>query len=218
MAKLRIEWSDLAETSVTTGAGGSGALQDFSTARGMLTPGDAQAEKPFLVYLTSTDEDDRVAQDVIESTTLKDERVSLASKLFTMVKADGQQITKDHPFYRWIGGRQTPRFILFTSAGDRVGKLEGRASPSKLYALMKKTAVRDFKVNVDRFVKDYQKVLTSLDKINTLKMALAQKESRKLTKAQSKDLEKKKTEIAADEEDLRAVEEKLLTFRRRNTA
>lgn len=219
MAKLNITWTDLADTAVTTGASaGSAEVRDMSTASGMLRPGDAQAEKPILVYLTSSDPDDQVAQDVIDSTTLKDERVSLASKLFTMVKVDGNSISEDHPYHRFIGGRKLPRLVLFTSAGDRIGKLEGKASPSKLFSLMKKTAKRDFKMNVDNFVKDYQKILTELDKLDTLKQAVAQKEARDITSTEKRKLEKKKEEITKDEEELRAVEEKLLDFRRRDAA
>lgn len=188
----------------------------MSTANGMLRAADAQAQMPILVYLTSSDPDDQVAQDVIDSTTLKDERVSLASKLFTMVKTDGSTITEDHPYHRFIGGRKLPRFVLFSSDGNEVGKLEGKASPSKLFSLMKKTARRDFKVNVDRFVKDYQKILTSLDKLDTLKQAVAQKEARDITSAEQRKLEKKKEEIAKEEEELRAVEEELLKFERRD--
>jgi len=220
MAKLNVEWTELADTSVTTGAGGGATAEgrDMSTATGMLRPGDAQAEKPILVYLTSSDPDDQVAQDVIEQTTLKDERVSLASKMFTMVKADGYTISKDHPYARFIGGKKLPRFVLFSSNGTKVGKLEGKASPSKLFALMKKTGKRDYKTNVDTFVKDYQKVLTALDKLDTLKQAVAAKEARDITKAEKRKLEKKQEEIAKEEEDIRAVEQKLLTFRRKNAA
>ncbi len=215
MAKLNIGWTELASTSVTTGTTGGGALQDFSTARGMLRADDAQEAKPILVYLTSSDEKDLVAQDVIDQTTMKDERVSLASKMFTMVKADGNQISSDHPFAKWIGGKDLPRIVLFSSVGEEVGKLEGRASPSKLFALMKKAAARDFKTNVDRFVKDYQKILTELDKISALQQAAATKEARDISASEQRKLEKKKQELAKNEEELRALEEKLLEFERR---
>jgi hypothetical protein len=217
MAKLNITWTSLADFRVTTGAGG-GESQDLSTARGMLRPSDQQTEKPFVVYLTSSDEKDQTSQDVIEQTTLKDERVSIASKLFTMIKDDGEMITRDHPYARWVYGRELPRFVAFCSNGDPVGKLEGRASPSKLYGLMKKTASRDYIINVDRMVKDYQKILTSLDKLSVLQSALDQKESGDNTSAEKRKIEKERDELAKEEEELRQLEEKLLTFKRRNAS
>lgn len=215
MAKLNIDWSELADTTVTTGAGATSDAADLSTAAGMLSAADRQYDRPILVYLTSSSDKDRTSQDVIEQTTLKDERVSISSKFFTMVQADGQQITKDHPYHRWLGGNKLPRFVAFTSDGVRTGKIEGRASPSKLYGLMKKTVAKDFVVNVDRTVKDYQKILTAIDRLSVLKSALDMKESRSDSKRDQKKISKERDELAQEEEELREQEEKLLDFKRR---
>ena len=217
MAKLQVSWTELASYRVTTG-GNVTDVQDLSTAQGMLTKTDLQHERPLLVYLTSSGEKEQQAQDVLEGTSLKDERVSIASKFFTMVRDDGDQITKDHPYYRWIGGRELPRFVVFTSGGDKVGKLEGRASPSKLYGLMKKAIAKDYVVNLDRTIKDYQKILTSLDRLSVLKSSLSSKEGRTNNQNEQRKIERKKAALAKEEEELRAREEKLLAFKKRDTA
>lgn len=217
MAKLQIEWTELASTQVTTGAQAE-EVADLSTATGMLTPADHQYERPILVYLTSNDEDVRSAQDVVEGTTLKDERISIASKFFTMVRDDGDQITNGHPFDRWIGGNELPRFVVFTSTGERVGKLEGRASPSKLYGLMKRAVRQEYVVNLDRTIKDYQKILTDLDRLSVLKTTLEAKEARDVSPREQRKIEKEKEELAKEEEQLRTREEELLKFERRKTA
>ena len=166
--------------------------------------------KPFIVFLSSNENINE--QTVVEQTTLKDERVSLGSKFFTMLEAEGETITKTHPYYKWIGGRKLPRVIVFTNEGDRVGKLEGQPSPSKLYAIMKKAAAKSRIKNLDRKIKDYQKILTSLDKISTLKQALASKESRDDSRSAVKEIAKKRKAIEQDELELREAEEKILSI------
>ena len=217
MAKLSIDWTDLATTRVTTGTQAQD-VQDLSSATGMLNRADQQFERPILVYLTSSTDEARTSQDVVEGTTLKDERVAIASKLFTMVRDNGDQITRDHPFHRWIGGNQLPRFVVFTSDGQKVGKLEGRASPSKLYGLMKKAAVKEYVVNLDRTIKDYQKILTALDRLSVLQSSLVSKEGRDVNQREQKQIEKKRAELAKEEEQLRVREDELLKFKKRNAA
>ncbi|MFH0945341.1 MAG: hypothetical protein V2A76_09110 [Planctomycetota bacterium] len=217
MAKLQVTWTELASYRVTTG-GNAADVQDLSTAQGMLNKADLQFERPLLVYLTSSHENEQQAQNVVESTTLKDERVSIASKFFTMVRDDGDQITKDHPYYKWIGGQDLPRFVVFTADGDKVGKIEGRASPSKLYDLMKKAITKDYVVNLDRTIKDYQKILTSLDRLSVLKSALSSKEGRTKSKSEQSKIEREKEALAKEEEELRAREEDLLKIKKRDTA
>jgi len=217
MAKLNITWTELASYRVVTGEAASEG-QDLSTPKGMLNKSDLQFDRPLLVYLTSSGEDEVKAQDVIEKTTLKDERIAISSKFFTMVKDDGKAITKDHPYYQWIGGRDLPRFVVFTRSGDRVGKLEGRASPSKLYGLMKKAIMKDYVVNLDRTIKDYQKILTSLDRLSVLKSALTAKEARTNNKRDQQKLEQEKEALAKEEEDLKKQEEEILDLKKRDTA
>lgn len=165
--------------------------------------------KPFIVFLSSKDNVNE--QTVVEQTTLKDERVSLGSKFFTMLEAEGETITKTHPYYKWIGGKKLPRVVVFTNEGNKVGKLEGQPSPSKMYGLMKKAAAKSRVRNLDRKIKDYQKILTSLDKINTLKQALASKESRDDSKSALREIAKKRKAIEADELKLKEAEEKILS-------
>jgi len=218
MAKLNIDWTELADASVTTGATGTTEIRDMSTATGMLHASERQAEKPILVYLTSREEKYSTEQDVVENTTLRDERVAIGSKLFTMVKANGDAIDSNHPYYNHLAGRTLPRFVAFTSDGEQIGKIEGRASPSKLFKLMKKAATRDYVVNLDKTVKDFQKLLTELDKLDVLRQAVAQKEQSAQTSRDKKEIEKKRDQIAKDEEELREAEEKLFDVKRRKKA
>lgn len=184
----------------------------------MLSGADLQYDRPFVVYLTSSAEADATAQEVVDMTTLRDERVAIASKFFSMVKVDGAEIGKDHPYAKWIGGKDLPRFVVFSAAGDRVGKVEGRVSPSKLYGMMKGAVAKDYVTNVDKVVKDYQKILTALDRLNVLKTTLDQKEARSDTKRDEREVAREREQLAKEEEELRLEEEKLLDFKRRNAA
>ncbi|MBI4880750.1 MAG: hypothetical protein HY812_13990 [Planctomycetes bacterium] len=202
---------------MTTGAGGT-EVQDLSSAKGMLRPSEQQADKPFVVYLTSTDEKFRTAQDVVEKTTLKDERVAISAKFLTMIKSEGEAITKSHPYYQWIGGKELPRIVVFSSSGDKIGKLEGRASPSKLFALMEKAVTRHYDMDLDETIKDYQKILTEVDKLSVLKDALKEKRKGKLTSSETKKIEGEEKELADREKELLKQEEVLLNPKRKNAA
>jgi hypothetical protein len=214
VARLNIQWTTLADASVTTGVAAA-EIADTSSIRGILKPEDRQHERPILVYLSSKSDAVQVEQDVIEKTTLMDERVQLAAKLFTMVKADGDAIDETHPYARLVGGRSLPRFVLYSASGERIGQYEGSASPGKLFALMKRAAERDYTLNVDDFVQDYQKILTALDKLQALTSALESKESRDETAKGKREIEKKRAQYEAEQEELKIAEEKLLQFERR---
>ena len=67
-------------------------------------------------------------------------------------------------------------------------------------------------------VKDFQKLLTELDKLDVLRQSVDQKELRAKTKKDKKDIEKKRDQIAKDEEELREAEEKLFDIKRRKKA
>jgi hypothetical protein len=216
LAKLTITWSEINNPKVTTGAGSAADAVDMSTARAMLTADDRQYERPFVVYLTSSEEKHRVEQENVDATALKDERVSLSARLFTMVKTDANAIGESHPFARFVGsGGNLPRLVAFSANGQEIGRLEGTVSPSKLFQLMKKTAIRDYVVNVDNFVKDYQKILTELDKLDTLRKALADKESRKKTAADEREIALKTETYDKQEAALKEKEEKLLAVKRK---
>jgi thioredoxin-related protein len=216
LAKLQIDWKQLNSVSVTTGASATNDNVDMSSATALATPADRQANKPILIYLTTTNEKFAVEQQNVDATALMDERVGLSSKLFTMIKTDGDAITKSHPFAKNLGvGGDLPRFVVFSSKGQSVGSLEGTVSPSKLFQLMKKASAPEYVVNVDTWVKDYQKILTELDKLDNLQKALAEKESRAQTASAQKDVAQKKDLYAKQEEELKAREEKLANLKRK---
>jgi hypothetical protein len=219
MAKLQIDWKEMNTVRVTTGTNAKNEDVDMSNATALLSAADRQNARPFMVYLTTANEKFALEQQNVDATALKDERVSLASKLFTMVKTDGDAVSKDHAFARHLRvGGELPRFVVFTSKGEEVGSLAGTVSPSKLFQLMKKAASQDYVVNVDNWVKDYQKVLTETDKLETLKAALAQKETRAQTASAAREVEQKKELYAKQEEELKAREEKLANPKRKNVA
>ncbi len=202
---------------MTTGAGGT-EVQDLSSAKGMLRPSEQQADKPFIVYLTSTNEKFRTAQDVVEKTTLRDERVAISAKFLTMIKGEGEAITKTHPYYQWIGGKDLPRIVVFSAAGEKIGKLEGRASPSKLFALMEKAVSRHYEIDLEKAIKDYQKILTEIDKLSVLKDALKEKQKDKLTASEKKKVEGEQAALDEKEKELLKEEEVLLNPKRKNAA
>lgn len=219
MAKLQIEWKELNSVTVTTGTNAKNDAVDMSLATAMLSAADRQNARPFVVYLTTSNEKFAVEQQNVEATALRDERVSLAAKLFTMVKADGDAVTRDHAFARHLRvGGDLPRFVVFNSKGEDVGSLGGTVSPSKLFQLMKKAATADYAVNVDTWVKDYQKVLTEIDKLETLKTALAEKETRAQTASAVREVAQKKELYAKQEEELKVREEKLANPKRKDVA
>jgi hypothetical protein len=219
LAKLGIDWKDMNKVAVTTGKNAVNDAVDMSIATAMLSATDRQNQKPFVVYLTTTNEKFAVEQKNVDETALKDERVSLSTKLFTMVKADGDSVTKDHVFGRHLkAGGDLPRFVVFTSKGEEVGSLAGTVSPSKLFQLMKKAATQDYAVAVDTWVKDYQKVLTDIDKLDGLKTALSQKEARAQTASAQKEVAQKKELYAKQEEELKVREEQLANPKRKDVA
>jgi len=204
--RIAIQWSAL--TQVSEKSGSYTKAVDLSTAKDMVS---LETEKPFVVYLTSSDEDDKSSQDVVENTTFKDERIAITAKFFGMYKGTGELITKEHPYAPWLGGRKLPRIVVFNSSGDQIGKLEGRVSPSKLVALMAKAATKSGFKSLDSKIKEYQKFLTEIDKIETKKQALAVKEKNAETKARKEEIDKEKKELAEQEEILRKQEEEILT-------
>lgn len=215
MAKLNLDWKELPSTSVTTGANADSKGIDFSTPLALVDGRYVEKGKPFVVYLTSSDSKAVRMQEVVNGTTLMDERITVGAKAFTMIKSDGDQLTKDHPFHRYLAGESLPRFVVFSGSGERVGKLEGQVSPSKLFGVMKKAYLADYIGDLDKTVKDYQKVLTQLDTLNSLKMAVEDKANRATTARDKAEVEKKRAEIAKEEEKLRIAEEKVLDLKRR---
>ncbi len=204
---------------VSTGVKGTEVL-DPSLSRNMIKSCDREGDRPFVVYLTSSSEKNATNQALADNTVLRDERVMISAKLFTMVKADGDAIGPDHPFAQHIGGGALPRFVVFAADGTRLGKVEGRTSPGKVGDLMAKAIAKDF-VNGDKFdavIVAYQKVLTSIDKLEALKLALNQKDERDDSPAAKREIAKRRTQLDATETDLRAQEEKILQLQRKQAS
>ena len=215
MAKLQIAWTSPADLTVHTGEDAQSPNVSFEDARILLDPSALQEGKPFVVYVKGADEEAQKLQEVLEGTTLKDERVAIASKAFVMIRMDGSELTDTHPFQKHLRGRKLPRIVLFDSEGDRVAALEGSISPSKLFSAMKKTFRRDYKGSLDSIVKNFQKILTEIDTLDTLEKALAEKEKRATTSRAKREIQKKREQIAKKKLQLQKKEKELLAFRMR---
>lgn len=215
MAKLTIEWGKLASPTVTTGKGAA-EVTDMSNVRGVLDPSLRQYERPILVYLESARAESKTDKENIDTTTLKDERVALSAKLFTAVKANADEMTQDHPYWKFFEGPARPRFMVFSSQGELIGKLEGKVSPTKLSDLMKRALHDEFAFSFDRWVKDYQKVLTGIDKLEGLKKALDQKAERDTSTSAKREIAERREKLEAESSALAAEEKKLLELKRKD--
>lgn len=215
MAKLTIEWGKLASPTVATGKGAT-EVTDLSNVRGVLEPSLRQFDRPILVYLESARSESKTDKDNIETTTLKDERVALPAKLFTAVKANADEMTQDHPYWKFFEGPARPRFMLFSSRGELIGKLDGKVSPSKLSDLMKRALHDEFAFSLDRWVKDYQKVLTGIDKLESLKKALDQKAERDTSTSAQREIAARREKLEAESSALIAEEKKLFDLKRKD--
>jgi hypothetical protein len=215
LAKLTIEWGKLASPTVATGKGAT-EVTDLSNVRGVLEPSLRQFDRPILVYLESARSESKTDKDNIETTTLKDERVALPAKLFTAVKANADEMTQDHPYWKFFEGPARPRFMLFSSRGELIGKLDGKVSPSKLSDLMKRALHDEFAFSLDRWVKDYQKVLTGIDKLESLKKALDQKAERDTSTSAQREIAARREKLEAESSALIAEEKKLFDLKRKD--
>lgn len=173
----------------------------------------ARSGKPTVVYVFSDLPEDAVETANLGGTLLTDERVALGLKLFNLVKVRGETITKTHPYASILGGRELPRMVVVGADGSRVGALEGNdATPSAMMGLMKRASAKAYKTPIETFIKDYQKVLTDLDKVEGAKKTLATKRATSGEVAKSKSLgwDREEQELAKQEGQI-LEREKVLT-------
>ncbi len=171
--------------------------------------------RPVVVFLTS--EDPEAAGGMkLASGVLADERVAIGSKMFHVVKMDGDKISRDHVHAATLAGKALPRFVVLDGGtGKKVGSIEYRPTPSSLFALMKKAAAKAYKSDIEKVIKDYQKMLTELDKVEAKRNALRVKKgaaSEELVGAKERKLQQEEAAIEKDAEKLAAAETELLKF------
>lgn len=173
------------------------------------------SEKPVLYFLTTDDARDKSRMNIVQSTVLMDERVATAAKFFNCVRMNGDSLEKDHALYSELKGKNLPRMVVLTSSGKKVGSIEGKVSPSRLYGMMKKSAEKEYSVRLDTLVKRHRDLLNQIDKLDGRKKVLASKEQRSEGRENS-DIRKLRREIEVTELKLQVTEKKLFDVQRRD--
>lgn len=136
----------------------------------------------------------------------KDERVAIGAKAFHAVKIAADRIPAGAGAAEDLGGEAFPRVVVFDADGKVVGALEGNITPSRLFDLMGRAAG----AKLARFVKEYQKVLLAIDKVENAKEVLKLKKERlgdraerdRSIPAKERELEAATTKIAEQEQKL----------------
>lgn len=165
----------------------------------------ATSGKPLIVYLGSDAPDAAKAVAELDQKVFGDENVAVGARLFRAIRMKGDKVSKDHPFWSTIGGKELPRVVIFDAAGNKAGGLEGgELSASNLFKVMKKAASKTYKSDLDKVVKSTRELLDEMDQIEAKqKLLVEQKKTAKGGKLQ---------QIASEEEALakalKAVQDK----------
>ena len=212
MARLRVDFKD-AKLRL-------GGYEGFDTTNllGALPVSSGSFQKPVVVYLTGGEES---VSKVIDETVLAVEKVALGLKMFDTFKVEGSTIDENHPFADVLGGRQLPRMVVLSPDGERIGAQEAsEISASKLYTLMKRATKSAYKTNIDKYTKEYVKLLAVIDKIEGKKETLATRiaNSADEHKAKQRKLDKEAEKLAKEEEEMLEREQELLAFVPRNNS
>ena len=208
MARIAVNWE---EPSVGS------AYEGFDAANMMTGLPDEYAEsgKPVIIYLESALEDDMVRTALITSTMERDEKVAIGMKMFNIVRMNGLKIGKDHPYAKILGGRKLPRMVVISPEGKKVGSVEGSISPSKLFSLMNRAASKVYKTPIGTFVKEYQKVLTEIDKVEAAKAILATRRatSADAPRSRTRRFDQDEEKLVKLEQEIMNQEKELLAFK-----
>lgn len=188
----------------------------FDNARCLLTKEENTHDQPFIIFLTSEDKDARRKEQLLNSVFL-DERVGIAGQKFCMIKASGEQIDSDHPFFRHMPGESLPRVGVFAADGTRIGLFEESASPSDMFDFMKLAFARSYDGNLTEMMKSYSKLLTSMATLKEKKKQLDDKYLTCETRAKEKALEKKLAVLEKQVEQLRQRKERILDSLKRSS-
>ena len=153
--------------------------------------------------------------DIVNSTVLADERVATAAKFFKCVKLNGDDLSKSHDLYDELKGGKLPRMVVLSSEGKKVGSIEGKVSPTRLYSVLKKGAQSEFTVKLDSLVKQHRDLLNQIDKLDGRKKVLASKETRANGK-ETGDIRKLRREIELTESKLQKQEKSIFDVKRKD--
>ncbi|MCI0585384.1 MAG: hypothetical protein L0323_00925 [Planctomycetes bacterium] len=156
----------------------------------------AKTGRPMLVMVYGSAADAKVFVDP----TSPDERVAIGAKAFQLVQVNAEKLPEAGEIAGALAGKSTPRFVFFNADGKKVATVEGKISPGKLFEGMKAAAGS----SLEGFVKDYQKFLTAVDKLEGDKATLKVKLDRLGSRAE------KDASVAAKQKEIDATSEKLV--------
>ena len=197
MAKLNISW----ERGALTEAGSQ--EQSIHEFLGL------DKSRPVLLFMESADPEQANTQKKINGLVFKDERVQIGTRFFTAVKLPWSRA--DERIAKLVGNKQLPTLAVFSLEGKRVGAIQSKHSPSKLFGLMKRAVKKDYSgTSLDAVVKKEQKILTEIDKIDSERKTLALAGGRKkVTTSAKREIEKKRELLAKREAKLLQSESEL---------
>ena len=113
----------------------------------------------------------------------------------------------------WKG--KLPRMVVVSSEGKKIGSVEGKVSPTRLYSVLKKGAQAEFTVKLDSLVKQHRDLLNQIDKLDGRKKVLAGKETRANGK-ETGDIRKLRREIELTEAKLQKQEKNIFDVKRKD--
>jgi hypothetical protein len=162
------------------------------------------ADKPYMIYVADAEASAAAGFDTVTKVVLDDDRVKLGSHAFHAVKMTPEDAKAD-PVLADKGGKDTPRIIFVGNDLKNVKALEGGSLKlGEVWGVMKATANRAYKQDLDTLTKNLKEVLVEFDKINNERKVLEEKEKRDADKATAADTKA----IAVKRADLDAREKK----------
>lgn len=160
------------------------------------------AERPSLVYITSTDEKMKQKIKAWEESRLVDDKLYVAAKPFKCYILDESSLKKDDPLKGVLKKHKAPSFVVFHEGKLMYGS-GSNPSVSKSYAILKKSVSKVYKASLDKIVKQGKDIKRELDKIKDAKKVLDEK----LAKLMLEKSSKKKKKYAQEKEELEKKEQ-----------
>ncbi len=171
---------------------------------------DGAPEKPYLLYVTTSDQKQAKKLKIWEESRLVDDKLFSAVKPFQCHIVDDEALPDDHPIKGIMRKHKPPAFVVFHE-GDMLYGTKPSPSSSTVYSILKKSVSRIYSASLDRIVKKGREIKLKLDMIkDAMKVldekiaGLDEKDARKRAKygEERKELEKEKQELEQEEEKL----------------
>jgi hypothetical protein len=171
-----------------------------------------QSEKPLMIYVSSDEPDAAKRTAQVEENVFADENVAIGARVFRSVRIKGDKISKEHPHWRTLGGKELPRMVIVDTSGKKVGSVEGNDfSASNLFKHMKKAASRTFKTDLDKIVKEGRSLLDDMDQVIAKQNLIAEKKKKLgADAAKDKEIEAEESKLATQLKELQTREAELM--------